>query len=308
MASPKEVRANVYLQKALGGEIDVEESLHTMRVFITGAKGQLGRALQAQYVRSAVLPADLPECDITDRACVMQAVTEFKPDVVIHSAAMTDVDGCARDPDAAYRVNALGTQNVALACQATGCVMLYISTNEVFDGKKTEPYLEFDTTNPINAYGRSKLAGERVVRDLLARFYIVRIAWLYGKGGNHFVRKVIRRADEQSHLRYVTDEIGSPTYAEDVASGVRQLVQTNVFGIYHFVNSGVASRLDFVNEILRLSGRSHVQVEPITLADFPRPSTPPPYTPLRNFCGAVLGITFRPWQEALAEYLSSNDC
>ena len=281
-----------------------------MRVFITGAKGQLGRALQARFADAddVAFPADLPECDITDRACVAHAIGEFKPDVVIHAAAMTDVDGCARDPDLAYRVNALGTQNVALACHSVGCTMLYISTNEVFDGRKTEPYLEFDAPNPINTYGRSKLAGETVVRDLLTRFYIVRIAWLYGKGGNHFVRKIIRRADGQGHLRVVADEIGSPTYTEDVASAVRQLVQTGAFGVYHFVNDGVASRYDFAREILRLSGRGHIPIEPIKLADFSRPSTPPPYTPLRNFSGAALGITLRPWQEALAEYLASNDC
>ena len=278
-----------------------------MRVFITGSKGQLGQALQRQFTRDAVLPVDLPECDITDRACVTQVIGEFRPDVVIHAAAMTNVDGCARDPDAAYRINALGTQNVALACQQVGSVMLYISTNEVFDGTQTEPYLEFDTPHPINAYARSKLAGETIVRDLLTRFYIVRTAWLYGKGGNHFVRKVIRRADELGRLRYVTDEVGSPTYAEDVARGIRQLVQTGVYGVYHFVNDGVASRFDFVREILRLSGRGHIPVEPITLADYPRPSTPPPYTPLRNFCGQAVGITFRPWQAALAEYLASND-
>jgi dTDP-4-dehydrorhamnose reductase len=279
-----------------------------MRVFITGAKGQLGRALHARFADDVAFPADLPECDITDRACVAHAIGEFKPDVVIHAAAMTDVDGSAHDPDAAYRVNALGTQNVALACQSIGCAMLYISTNEVFDGRKTEPYIEFDATNPINAYGRSKLAGETVVRDLLTRFYIVRIAWLYGKGGNHFVRKIIRRADEQGHLHVVADEISSPTYTEDVASAMRQLVQTGAFGVYHFVNEGVASRYDFAREILRVSGRGHIPIEPIKLADFSRPSTPPPYTPLRNFCGAALGITLRPWQEALAEYLATNDC
>jgi dTDP-4-dehydrorhamnose reductase len=196
---------------------------------------------------------------------------------------------------------------VALACQAAGSVMLYISTNEVFDGQKTVPYLEFDATHPISIYARSKLAGETIVRDLLTRFYIVRTAWLYGKGGNHFVRKIIRLADERGHLRVVTDEVGSPTYAEDVACGVRQLVGTGAFGVYHFVNDGIASRFDFAREILRLSGRGHIPVEPITLADFPRPSTPPPHTPLRNFCGAALGITFRPWQDALAEYLASND-
>ena len=276
-----------------------------MRVFVTGAKGQLGRALQAQFVDGTVFPADLPECDITDRACVAQAIGQFEPDVVIHAAAMTDVDGCARDPDAAYRVNALGTQNVALACQSAGCPMLYISTNEVFDGRKTEPYLEFDAANPINAYGRSKLAGETVVRDLLTRFYIVRTAWLYGQEGNHFVRKIIRRADEQGRLRVVADEVGSPTYAQDVASGVWRLVQTGAFGVYHFVNDGVASRYDLARQIMQLCGRGHVPVEPITLAEFTRPSTPPPYTPLRNFCGAALGITFRPWQAALAEYLST---
>jgi dTDP-4-dehydrorhamnose reductase len=279
-----------------------------MRIFITGAKGQLGRALQAQFARDAVLPADLPECDITDRPCVGQAIAGFKPDVVIHAAAMTDVDGCARDPDSAHRVNALGTGNVALACQAAGCAMLYISTNEVFDGHKTEPYLELDATNPINAYGRSKLAGEMVVRELLTRFYIVRVAWLYGKGGNHFVRKIIRRADEQKSLRVVADEVGSPTYAQDVARGVQQLVSTGRFGVYHFVNDGIASRFGFAREILRLSGRSQVPIEPIKLSDFSRPSTPPPYTPLRNSNGAALGITFRPWQEALAEYLSTHDC
>jgi len=279
-----------------------------MRVFITGAKGQLGRALQARFADDAVFPADLPECDITDRVCVAQTITEFGPDVVIHAAAMTDVDGCARDPDLAYRVNALGSQNVALACQSAGCAMLYISTNEVFDGRKTEPYLEFDVTNPINVYGQSKLAGETIVRDLLTRFYIVRLAWLYGKGGNHFVRKIIRRADEQGSLRVVADEIGSPTYTEGVVGAVRQLVQTGAFGVYHFVNDGVASRYDFAREILRLSGRGHIPVEPIKLADFSRPSTPPPYTPLRNFCGTALGITLRPWQEALAEYLATNDC
>jgi len=276
-----------------------------MRIFITGAQGQLGRALQAQFADGAVFPADLPECDITDRACVVQAVGQFEPDVVIHAAAMTDVDGCARDPDAAYRVNALGTQNVALACQSAGCPMLYISTNEVFDGRKTEPYLEFDAANPINAYGRSKLAGETVVRDLLTRFYIVRTAWLYGQEGNHFVRKIIRRADEQGRLRVVADEVGSPTYAQDLASGVRRLIQTGAFGVYHFVNDGVASRYDLARQIMQLCGRGHVPVEPITLAEFSRPSTPPPYTPLRNFCGAAQGITFRPWQAALAEYLST---
>jgi dTDP-4-dehydrorhamnose reductase len=279
-----------------------------MRILITGAKGQLGRALQAEFAGNAVMPVDLPDCDISQRANALQVVAEFKPDIVIHAAAMTNVDGCARDPQAAYRANALGAQYVALACQQAACAMVYISTNEVFDGKKSEPYWEFDAPHPINTYARSKLAGENMVRDLLPRFYIVRTAWLYGLSGNHFVRKIIQRADEQGHLRVVTDEVGSPTYALDLAGGIRQLVQTGAYGVYHFVNEGAASRFDFAREILRLSGRGHVPVEPITLAEFSRPSTPPPYTPLRNFCGAAVGITFRAWQAALAEYLATHDC
>jgi len=279
-----------------------------MRIFITGARGQLGRALQAHFADGPVLPVDLPECDITDRLCVLRAIGEFKPDVTLHVAAMTDVDGCARNPDAAFRINALGTQNVALACQAAGCALLYISTNEVFDGRKTMPYTEFDTPNPINPYAHSKWAGETIVRDLLTRFYIVRIAWLYGKGGHHFVRKMIHLADERGRLRVVEDEVGSPTYAEDVARAARQLVETGAYGVYHLVNEGVASRYEFAREILRLSGRGHVPVEPIKLADYARLSAPPPYTPLRNFCGAALGITLRPWQAALAEYLDTHDC
>jgi dTDP-4-dehydrorhamnose reductase len=278
-----------------------------MKVFITGAKGQLGRTLEAQFANDEVMPVDLPECDITIRENAWQAITAFKPDVVIHAAAMTDVDGCARNPDAAYRANALGAHYVALACQQVGCTMVYISTNEVFDGTGTKPYLEFDATNPLNAYAKSKLAGERMVRDVLTRFYIVRTAWLYGQGGNHFVRKIIKRADEQGRLKVAADEVGSPTYAEDLARGIRELVQTGAYGVYHFVNDGIASRFSFAQEILRLTGRSHIPIEPGKLAEYPRPSTPPAHSPLRNFCGAALGITFRPWQAALAEYITSND-
>ena len=276
-----------------------------MRIFITGHKGQLGSALQQAFAGHDLALADLPETDITDASAIAGAIGAFRPDLVLHPAALTDTARCQREPDLAYRVNALGTRNVALGCQRAGAPLLYISTNEVFDGRKTEPYLEFDAANPINAYGRSKLAGETVVRDLLTRFYIVRTAWLYGQEGNHFVSKIIHRADKEGRLRVVADEVGSPTYTQDLASGVRRLVQTGAFGVYHFVNDGVASRYDLARQIMQLCGRGHVPVEPITLAEFSRPSTPPPYTPLRNFCGAALGITFRPWQAALAEYLST---
>src|SRR5512139_3192051 len=275
----------------------------TMRIYITGSKGQLSRALMRRLARHDLCGVDLPEVDLTDLASARSSIAAFKPDVIVHAAAMTDVDAAARDHDLAYRVNALGTRNVAVASEAIGAALLAISTNEVFDGTKNEPYLEFDPTNPINPYARSKLAAEQFVRDLTTRFYIVRIAWLYGLGGNNFVKKIITRADTEGKLRVVTDEVSSPTYTEDLITAIEQLMPTGAYGVYHFTNDGACSRFEFAQKILEFSGRAHIPIEPIVLADFSRPSTPPPYAPLRNFCGAQIGITLRPWQDALADYL-----
>lgn len=275
-----------------------------MRIYITGIHGQLGRALAEALAAHLVFGAGSSEADITDLPAIRSSIGAFKPDVVIHSAALTDVDGCARDPDRAYRVNALGTRNVALACQDAGCPMLAISTNEVFDGAADRPYLEFDPTRPINPYARSKHAGEMFVRDLLTRFYLVRTAWLFGYGGNNFVTKIANHARQDGKLRVVTDEISSPTFASDLAEAIARLITTGAYGIYHFTNAGICSRFDFAQKILEFTGLARVPIEPITLADLSRPSTPPPYTPIRNFCGAQIGITLRPWQDALAEYIA----
>jgi len=277
-----------------------------MRVVITGSKGQLGRALLETMKDHTFLPIDLPEHDFT-KDSTFQAMVDFAPDVVIHCGAFTHVDGCEADPDTAYRVNALGTQNVALACQTCGAAMLYISTNEVFDGTKKEPYLEFDPPNPIDVYGQSKLAGEMYVRALLNRFYIVRTAWLYARGGNNFVTKIVKAADERGALRVVTDEVSSPTYAPDLAAAIVQLIQTGCYGIYHFTNEGACSRYEFTLKILELSGRGHVPVTPITSDQYERIAKPPLHAPIRNYCGATaLGITLQPWEEALQEYFADE--
>lgn len=275
-----------------------------MRILITGAKGQLGRALMRRLARHNLLGVDLPEVDLTDLPAARSTLAAFRPELVIHAAAYTDVDGAARNPDLAYRVNALGTRNVAVATQAVGAAVLAISTNEVFDGTKSEPYLEFDAVNPINPYARSKLAAEQFIRELTTRFYIVRTAWLYGLGGNNFVKKILTRADSEGRLRVVTDEVSSPTYTEDLVTAIEQVMITGAYGTYHFTNEGACSRFEFAQEILQQTGRGHLPIEPITLADFARPSTPPRYAPLRNFCGAQLGITLRPWRDALADYLA----
>jgi dTDP-4-dehydrorhamnose reductase len=276
-----------------------------MRIVITGGRGQLGRELTRVLVpQHQVAILDLPECDITQRGAVEQ-IANLVPDLVIHAAAMTDVDGCARDPLAAFRANALGTQNVALACQRAHAAMLYISTNEVFDGAKNSPYLEFDEPRPINPYGASKLAGERYVQMLLDRFYIVRTAWLYARGGNNFPKKIVEAAKANGKLTVVADEIGSPTYAPDLTRAIAQLIETQHHGIYHLVNEGAVSRLDFATRILRLAGLGHVPITPIALADWKRDSTPPRYSALANFAAAtMLGIQLRTWEEALAEFFN----
>jgi dTDP-4-dehydrorhamnose reductase len=277
-----------------------------MRILLTGHKGQLGRTLLPLLARHAVLGIDLPEHDITDRARFAAAVRDFRPDLILHPAAMTDVDGCARNPEAAYRINGMGTQNVALAAAEVGAEMLTVSTNEVFDGRAAEPYHEWAARNPINAYGRSKLAAEWYTQNLLTRFYIVRTAWLYAAGGRNFPHRIIQLADERGALRVVTDEVGNPTYVEDLAQAIVGLIETHAYGIYHLVNAGAASRYEFAKEILRLSGRGHIPVEPIPLAEFRRASNPPPYAPLANNAATALGIHLRPWQEAVADFLEKT--
>jgi dTDP-4-dehydrorhamnose reductase len=274
-----------------------------MRIVITGALGQLGKALQHALAEADLVLIDLPDWDITDPQSVAP-LADLKPEVVIHCAAMTDVDGCARNPDLAYQVNAFGTQNVALACQRSGAAMVHISTNEVFEGTAIEPYREFDSRRPINPYGASKLAAEKIADRLVNKLYIVRISWLFAPGGNNFVDKITAAADKHGRLRVVTDEVANPTYAPDLADAIACLIQTRHYGSYHLVNEGYCSRYEFAVEILKQSGHESVPVSPITSGEFERVSTPPPFAPLRNTVGTALGITLRPWQEALADYFA----
>jgi dTDP-4-dehydrorhamnose reductase len=273
-----------------------------MRIAITGGRGQLGRELaRVLNPDHDVLSLDLPECDITQRSEI-DCVASYLPDIVIHCAAMTDVDGCARDPMAAYRANALGAHNVAIACQRANAAMVYISTNEVFDGTKDSPYLEWDEPHAINPYGASKLAGEHYVQMLLDHFYIVRTAWLYSVQRNNFIAKIIAGAKEKSSIAVVDDEIGNPTYAPDLARALAELIETNHYGIYHLVGEGIASRYDWAACILRLAGLGHIPITRAKLADYKRDSTPPRYSALANFVAAnTLGIKLRPWQDALEE-------
>jgi dTDP-4-dehydrorhamnose reductase len=276
----------------------------TMRVFVTGGKGQLGTALLQALKDHEVLITDVDEADITNYDAFAAAVDDFGPDVVIHGAAITDVDGCERNPDLAYRVNAIGTQNVALTCHRNGIPLVAVSTDYVFDGQKGQPYLEFDDPNPVSVYGRSKLAGERYAQMLHDKTYIVRTAWVFSEVGKNFVKTMLRLSGERESLTVVTDERGCPTYAYDLAEAIGKLIAKPQYGTYHFTNAGECSRFEFAAEIVRLAGRT-TRVEPITAAEYqklyPVPAKRPTDGRLRNFCGAnAVGLELRPWREALA--------
>lgn len=276
-----------------------------MRIAITGARGQLGRGLTESFQGHELLLIDLPEHDVTQRD-IIPLISDFGPELVIHAAAMTDVDGCERTPDVAYRVNALGTRNVALSCQRCDAPMLYISTDYVFDGTSDEPYLEYDEPNPTSVYARSKLAGEEFVRDLLKRFYVVRTGWLYARYGNNFVEKILQLADEKRELSVVTNELGSPTYAPDLAEAILRLIQHPLYGIYHLINEGICSRYEFAAKILEFAGKRDVQLRPVTT--YARAARVPRHAVLRNFSAATqLGIVLRPWEEALRAYSEERE-
>jgi dTDP-4-dehydrorhamnose reductase len=284
----------------VGGAHEVEIS---MRIAITGAAGQLGQALQAALNGDHdLVPLTHGELELGDPGCI-ERIVATGADLVIHPAAWTNVDGCARDPERAYRINGLGTRYVALACRRLGARLVYVSTNEVFDGEASAPYLEYDPAHPINQYGRSKWVGEQAVRELVDRHYIARVAWLFG-GERNFVRTVLRLAGERDTLRIVDDEIGSPTYTPDAAGAIAQLIGTECYGSYHIVNEGACSRFELAAETLRAAGKQDVRLEPMRLAEYARDSRVPRATPLVNIAAADLGISLPPWQEALAAFVS----
>lgn len=281
-----------------------------MRIVVTGINGQVGSAVlqQAEAQGHEVWGMSREHGDITSRNGAFNFISHYAPDVVIHPAAYTYVDLCENDPDTAYRVNGLGTQNLALACAHVGAALVYVSTNCVFDGEKPYPYqyYEFDATNPTSVYGRSKLAGEWYTQSLLEKFYIVRTSWVFGPkpgpGKVNFVQRMLQLADERGAVSVVTDEWSNPTYAPDLAQALLKLADTQAYGIYHLMNEGVASRFEFAEGIFRLGGRS-VPMTPIKQMDFKRP-TPPLYNSgLKNFAAASLDISLRPWQEAVADYI-----
>jgi dTDP-4-dehydrorhamnose reductase len=245
----------------------------------------------------------MDELDVTDRAALRREVEASHPDVVVNCAAWTAVDRAETEPDAAYRVNVLGARNVAQAAERIGARVVYFSTDYVFDGTASEPYDEDAPTGPLSVYGRTKLQGEQATREANPDHLILRLAWLYGSTGHNFVRTVLRLADEKDQLRIVDDQVGSPTFTEDVVHQLWTAIEEGCSGTYHCVNAGQASWYAFATRIARRLGLS-VPVIPIRTVDYPTPARRPAYSVLANRKFELEGLnSMRPWEDALDDCL-----
>ncbi len=281
--------------------------MRPMRILITGGGGQLGRGLVRALDGHAVTALSHGELDVADAASVAAAFGRERPEAVVHCAALTDTTRCEAEPDLSRAINAIGTENVARACASASARLVAVSTNEVFDGERSSPYNEQDATGPRNVYAASKLEGEQLAAAANPATLIGRTSWLYGDGGNNFIEKVLAAARAGRPLSFVTDEVASPTSTADLAEAIRALIEKDAPpGVYHLVNEGAASRYDWACEILRLGGID-ANVDAVTTAELrargyagPRK---PAYSVLANTRAAALGITLRPWREALAAYM-----
>jgi dTDP-4-dehydrorhamnose reductase len=286
------------------------------RILVTGAAGALASYVPGVFTDHELvltdITGDFEHLDVADPDAVLSTAERVRPDVVLHFAAATDVDRCEQEPDLAFSTNAIGTQNVVRACRAVDALLVYISTAGVFWGDKPDPYTEFDEPGPANVYGHSKLAGERAVEAQLSRYYIARAGWMIGGGATRdkkFVGKIVElvRRGEQS-LRAVDDKFGSPTYAKDMVAGIRRLLQTDNFGLYHMVNTGgPCSRYDVALAIRDALGRPDLDIAPVSSAYFPLPAPRARSEAMTNYKLQLLGRDWmRPWQEALAEYVTTE--
>jgi dTDP-4-dehydrorhamnose reductase len=286
------------------------------RILVTGAAGVVGGYVAEAFVDHDLvltdIVGDVERMDVRDPVACRERISSEKPDVVIHLAAATDVDRCEQEPDYAFATNAIGTQNVALACQGAGATLVYTSTAGVFGGEKPDaPYTEFDTPGPVNVYGESKLAGERAVETLLDRYYICRAGWMVGGGpkDKKFIGKLVEIIDSgTSHLRAVNDKFGTPTYARDLATGIRGLIDTGYYGLYHLVNrGGSCTRYDVAVALVDLLGRSDLTVEPVSSAFFPLPAQRARSEAMVNYRLELLGLNEqRHWRDALEWYVRNE--
>lgn len=289
-----------------------------MNILITGARGQLGNeltkilregtsemgVLPLFYALSKVISVDVDELDITNLSLVLSFFSKYTPNLVFNCAAMTNVDGCETDEEAAYQVNAIGPKNLAIACEQYGSRLLHVSTDYVFSGDGSSPYLESDDPSPNTAYGRTKLAGEKFVASHCSNNCICRTAWLYGYVGNNFVKTMLRLAREKGSLTVVNDQVGNPTSAVDLAYQLLLLGASSEKGIFHCTCNGEAvSWFDFASRIISLACLS-VPIHGCSTAEFPRPALRPAYSALDNSrLRSTIGDSMRDWKVSLDSFM-----
>ena len=268
------------------------------RILVTGANGMLARDLcpMLEDADFEVIETTRNELDVTDELQVRRVISDVKPDYVIHCAAYTNVDKAEEEPETAELVNAKSAEYIAKACNSNNAVMIYISTDYVFDGTKKTPYVSDDTTNPTGAYGLSKLHGEEAVRKFCPAHYIIRTSWLYGHHGKNFVETMISLA-EKTELKVVDDQVGCPTWTVDLSDAIISFIDEEPpFGTYHACGAGSTSWYGFAKEIFDLMSLN-VKLIPCTTEEFPRPAKRPAYSVMDN------EVLLRDWKQALQEYI-----
>jgi dTDP-4-dehydrorhamnose reductase len=273
-----------------------------MKVLVAGAGGQLGQALPQALVGYEVLACTREQLDITQLSSVRTVIERTEPGLVINAAAYNNVDGAEADPEAAYRGNALGPRNLALITAAHGVTLLHLSTDYVFSGTGKRPYHEFDRTDPHSVYGESKLAGERAVKELNPRHYVVRTAWLYHILGKNFPTTMLTLARQQAEVRVVNDQRGSPTYVPHLVDALVLLCRTNAYGTYHFAGQGETTWYKLTCELYRRLNLDTV-VHPVTTSEFPRPAKRPAYSVLTTLQDPR--IVLPPWEEGLSQFAAA---
>jgi len=278
-----------------------------LKILITGHQGMLGTDLMASLTPSFnPIGLDLPEFNITQKESAIKAITAIRPNLIIHAAAYTDVDGCEKCPEKAFAVNTQGTVNVVAACAELKIPMAYISTDFVFDGKKRSPYREFDPTNPIQVYGRSKLAGEFYISRLLRKFFIIRTSWLFGKYGKSFPAAILDQAEKGKELRVVNDQTGSPTLTNDLCQSIIKIIKNGEYGIYHAANQGSASWFEFATAILKGAEKKNL-IQPINSRELKKAATRPAYSVLENsVLENSLNFQMPDWHDALKRFLTNR--
>lgn len=281
-----------------------------MKVVVCGTGGMLATDVIDIFQSRGheVIGLTIDDLDITDLNPVIAKMQELQPEIVFNAAAFTNVDGCETEQDLAYKVNAIGPRNLAIAADKVGAALVHISTDYVFGGIGQTPFREYDPVNPQSVYGKSKLDGEIMVRNNCRRHYIVRTAWLFGINGNNFVKTMIRLGQERDVLTVVNDQMGSPTYTRDLAEAIASLIEKPTYGTYHLTNSDECTWFEFTQEILHQAGIEGTKVEPITTEELNRPANRPRYSVLDNYMWRMDGhAPLRSYKQALAAYLQEEN-